>query len=1256
MNLITKIEHALKGTNDAKFPILVTHLLQMEGYNFISAPGTVTGKEKNKKGSPDSFFEYIDGYLFVEYTTKERVGNSRSFMDKLLSNIDHCFNEKATKIPKNKVRKIILACNENINTAEDLLLKTKIAEHNSETEFEVYSIQKLSFKLANHPFLLSNYLDIHTIKGSIYPLADFLEKTKKGLHPALTNPFIDRNKDLEKCVRLLSGSDKLLLTGGAGVGKSRLAVRILEKFAESGYVPIVIEASSPPIWEELKNVFSSGKKYVVLMDDANKGPGNFDYLLNLTTEAVPYELKIVITCRDYVKSSVENQLKLFDFNEYNIEPCKDEEIEKIIIAALPNLKYYYDIKKGIVALAKGNARMALMATASVKPGAKNNYLQNPVLLYETYFDGISKEAEILTNTTNLQALAIISFFGVTDRQNKDLAETLKQKFHIDWDNLWSSISELHNKELIDLYGEEVARISDQVLGTYAFYKCFIDKESSVINYGYWFETFLESSFYKLRQTLIDVNNTFTYPHVKIQIEPHLTYLENNIVDSNVRYKFFELFWLYRQIECLAYIKDWISDLEQVAKVSDYVLEYNPNDFQRPGEFFEFLVNFWNQPNEYFESSIRLTLDLIRKQPLRFLEVVKFITDYVSYRITDVHQDYERQLRFYETLDGFSNEVKYRELCNLILLSIGSSLLGWHYHEFSSAKGMTFTTYNFSLHRTENLEALRSKILLHFAENIDAIGAETNKYLEAIIHIRGGFDKSLYLLEIPIYEKIISKLNTNQFTHCKFVKELSIKIVNAKGKPPKNWRNFSDSEVIQLSNFLRPAWILDRSKSLEESNNERLENFENLIKNNDWNGILSFLISASNLNQQQLDRTFWDIDISITEIFVLIARKNKRDYLKALDLFFSGKINFVLTSNIVRIPLNEGIVTGKELIAIIDRYNVAGKDFWISAVLSCLPRNEVNQKMLERLLEIFTSANEKIHIQKMSDFMIFNEVFEKYKIAKKEIQGHNIITYLTSLLLETEIINKFNFGFHFFQDYSHYFDNKKNLLADVYWKVIEADSGFDYEGKELEAVLKINPKVIIKGIRNNKLKFGYNSVFNKMKVNALWNLDSYSDIIEEILQLMLSSNPYRFISEENVNTLFMNEQQSIEQSEKMKAFVLRMLNKYASDNAMVAVLINLVYDNFRGWFFEFFRKLLLLNKDTELLKEMSFSRIESWSGSRVPIIQSKINFLEQILNTIITLPNLLDYSEHIQHFEKRIIGKREEIEQELRRDFIENSFY
>ena len=88
MNTITQIENALKAINQASFQTLVNHLLYLQGNKFIGAPGAVVGKEKTSKGTPDSFFLNEEKYIFVECTTQERLGESKSFFEKLSKDVD----------------------------------------------------------------------------------------------------------------------------------------------------------------------------------------------------------------------------------------------------------------------------------------------------------------------------------------------------------------------------------------------------------------------------------------------------------------------------------------------------------------------------------------------------------------------------------------------------------------------------------------------------------------------------------------------------------------------------------------------------------------------------------------------------------------------------------------------------------------------------------------------------------------------------------------------------------------------------------------------------------------------------------------------------------------------------------------------------------------------------------------------------------------------------------------------------------------
>ena len=144
-------------------------------------------------------------------------------------------------------------------------------------------------------------------------------------------------------------------------------------------------------------------------------------------------------------------------------------------------------------------------------------------------------------------------------------------------------------------------------------------------------------------------------------------------------------------------------------------------------------------------------------------------------------------------------------------------------------------------------------------------------------------------------------------------------------------------------------------------------------------------------------------------------------------------------------------------------------------------------------------------------------------------------------------------------------------------------------------------------------------------------------------------------EEAIYSLFRSRTANEDATEKMKSLLLKVTRKYNTNEKVLLMLVEVVYHNFNVWFIEYFKEFLLLNKDIEITKRISFGRSSSTTGSWVPVYQKKVEFYKDIIKMINTLPDILDYSEHIDHFEQKIIWKKQDIEREQRRDFMEE-FY
>jgi hypothetical protein len=1255
MNTIIQIENALKAINQASFQNLVNHLLYLQGNKFIGAPGAVVGKEKTSKGTPDSFFVNEEKYIFVECTTQEKLGESKSFFEKLSKDIDHCFKEDVTTIEKEKIEKVILACNEKISAEEHKLLNTKVKSYNPDTKFDVLNIQNLPLLIFDIPKLAKEYLNIQIVKGDIYTLEEFLLKTEKGLQPSLTNEFIGREEELKNSIEALKKYDILLLSGGAGVGKSKLAVKILEELSRDNYVPIVIQSSGVSLWDDYQHLFLPGKQHIILFDDANKSINNLTYLLSKIEASQSYSVKVIVTSRDYVKKQVSLTLDNYSYKEFNIPEFKDEEIEEIIVAALPNLQYHSDIKRKIVDLAKGNPRVALMATYSVTPDSETNYLSSPVLLYEKYFKKISEEIGIFNNPIILKSLAIVSFFGVLDRNNEELKMTLSNKFDIDWNELWTAIMELHNSEILDVYSNEIVKVSDQVLATYAFYKCFIDDKSAVINYAEWIATFIEKFSNRIRATLIDVNNTFVYYHIRDLVLPHLNEVIKQIKSDEELYAFYSLFWFYKGRDCLLYLKKWIENLPQEEYPETLKFSY---DHTYATKHFELLKRFWNHPNELFKPSLELTLALLDKQPSRLPEILKFIHEDFKYKLEDREHGYLRQNLLLDILlDDKLNNVQ-KTFANGIFLNLSKALLGWHYTEFGSAKRHAFTIYNFDLYKSDELMKLRERILNQVYHLFESENEQVQKTLQQIIYPGGDIDKSIYVDELPIYQKLISeKLDNKQYAHCKFVSVLAKHITEAGTTYPEDWNEFIESDVRKLSKFLKPDWEYREGKSIQESEKEKRQEFDAFVKATDWQSLEKFLLNIDALYKQQKDNNGWHIESAVTDIYISIARKNKSEFENALWLFFSGRVLFPLRATVINVALLENIMTGKELLDIMSDYEFQGKPYWESVLITMLPEGQVNDVFLKLLINTFLKPDEYIYIHRMLDYLKYEATFEEYKKENPELENHNIITYLTIIILTKTRKTRRDFGFDFCADCSSYFTKHSQLLKDAYWAQHEIDSHFDYEGRELKALLDLDRNFINDSLKNGKIGLGYSSNLRLEKINTsmLWEYEEYEELIEDLLLTTLEKEQYTFIIEEDIYSLFSFRNVNEDRTGKAKSLIIKLTQKHSNNEKIVLMLIEVVYHNFSGWFVEYFKEFLLINKDIALTKKINFERSESWSGSRVPLIQKKIEFYQDILKMINVLPNILDYSEHIDYFEQKIGWKKKEIEREKKRDFM-NEFH
>ena len=1258
--ITTIIEKYLLAIDQATFQKMMNHLLHLEGYKFIGSPGSVIGKNKTSKGSPDSFFEDGDNYAFCELTTQEKLTTGESFFNKLKKDIEHCFDVGTTGIAKNKVLKIILAFNQDISPKEHNELKDQVKGHNANAKLEIYSIQEIPFRLVYYPGLADKYIPgVKTTKGTFYTLPDFLKTTERGLQPSLTNPFAGREEEIKQAKECLLSNDILIITGSQGVGKSKLAVHLAEVYEnEVGYEPRVIASSPVPLWEDLNTFILLSKKYFIFFDDANKALPNLDYLLQFINGRDKDTTKIVITVRDYVRQDLTKYLFNVPHSEIIVRQFDDKQISEIVSKSLPeglSLEPY--VMERVLSLSKGNSRLALMATSSILKNNDISILKDVFSLYDQYFQKVKNDLSFLDNPDNLKALGMLSFFGVLDRNNQEVRTIFENHFNVNWNQLWETFFELEKVELVDVFHNEAAKISDQVLATYVFYKTFIIENTALINYSNWLVLFIEKYERKVNKTLIDLINTFGFEELRDCITSLIIDVQKKLeTDTKNLYKFLEIFWFYREVDSLLFVRNWIENLDQEqTKLVDIQYTYKANDFVWAPEHFKLLLNFWNHNTPYTKEAIELALKLIFRQPSRIPETLRHLNDQLKFHRFDYTIGFPRQLVLIEVLRNSNFTEREKAIADQLFLSLAPSFLGWDYNQIEGKADGQMMIYNFHLVKTPALMELRRKILgslfVLFAKNEVAVLAAINKYAWTTKHI----DSSIYADEQQMVADFINQnLKPENYSHCKLVHEYADTLKDHKITPINDWNSFLNSDSMQIAKIFSSKFD-DEKLKYEEQKEKQKKNIAKYVIGKDIGFIGKTLDRLDSIYKHAITNNegHW-IDSSLPYLFMALVETDSNLYYKSLELMMLGKYSFELNyGNFIFIPIKNKLVQPKEIYNHLNRYEYKQKQFWKQTFFDAIDETNIDEFFLQEFIRFLFSVNNGFYIYNLDKYIKFDKQFNISKglLLPSAAVHTNIVTYIVEILLSKADSVTISFEYDVCESSSVYFKDKPDLLKQIFYLQKKRNRDYDHNGREIAAVSSLDNYFLVEYLEELTKNVSYISFdFDSLNLTFIWSLPFYENILDKALDIIIAKAPIFANFEHQVNVLFRGLKLSSEQLEIVYSYISKFISKHFTSKQHIHIILNVVTYRFNDQVIRFLKEFLLLNKDPEFMEHLWLEKNEVFSGSLVPRIEGQIIFFKSLIEMAKILPNPLDYAEHIKRWEQKIEWAKQEKQQEMKRDF------
>nr|VFK08115.1 MAG: hypothetical protein BECKLPF1236A_GA0070988_1001310 [Candidatus Kentron sp. LPFa]VFK23242.1 MAG: hypothetical protein BECKLPF1236C_GA0070990_1000419 [Candidatus Kentron sp. LPFa] len=430
MSKINPIQQALLKLDGGAFQKLADAYLVAKRFGTANCIGSVPGANKVRTGTPDTLIALPNGrYLFAEHTTQQA-----GLLAKMKGDLGKCLDPDKTGIPVERIEGVILCFTGKIDAKEQEEL-TEICREKG-VGLDLYGIDAISLDLYDkYPHLARDFLDVPIDTGQIVPPDQFVSLYNHNkLATRLNLGFHFREEELDRLLAALEGERLAILSGKAGVGKSRLALEMCRRFrvAHPEYEVLCIFGRNRDLWEDLKSQFSRASKFLILVDDANR-VSRFDYVVDLLLhQREDQRIKVVATVRDCALLKVQEAAQpLGGGAELALAPFTDDQIKTLLTDECEIHNYHYLDR--IADITKGNPRLAVMAAEVAKEESLNS-IRDVSALYDRYFSSVredlKKEGADLKRADLLKTAAIVSFFKAVDHANEEMMDIIETAFAI----------------------------------------------------------------------------------------------------------------------------------------------------------------------------------------------------------------------------------------------------------------------------------------------------------------------------------------------------------------------------------------------------------------------------------------------------------------------------------------------------------------------------------------------------------------------------------------------------------------------------------------------------------------------------------------------------------------------------------------------------------------------------------------------------------------------------------------------------------
>lgn len=1177
MNQLSSIKERLRNMNGADFQELCDSFLSLRNrdYKSYSRTGAHDVKQKTTRGTPDSFFQMSNGlYLFVESTTTEHKGNR--LLNKLKGDVSGCLDVSETKIPISKIQEIILCYNSNLKTFEIEEVNKQAVEMMGKHPLH-YNLERLANEIFfHHKNLAKDYLGLPLDTGQVVSLNKFVEEYDNGkqkLATPLSGVFLHRNEELKNIKSKLLENDIIIISGPAGVGKSKLALKLIEQFIKSNldYNAYAISPKGADLLGDLGVYFNGEESSILLIDDVNR-VDKFDQVLGFYRSLKPGKLKLVLTVRDYALENVRDWLSIYENSIVEIGGFNYEEIKSIIEQEPFGIRNQTAQFK-IYEIAKGNARLAVMMAMIARKTNKLESLNNVADLFEQYFETFVSDENTFKDKRVLKALGIISFFHTLPYNDIVLLNSIANSFLISSDELREAFDKLHSLDLIELNYQHV-KIGEQNLSTYFFYKVFI--KDKLLLFESLLNNYFELQEHRFKDTVYPMYQNFGKEFIIEKIKPGLLQYWESIQSDEIKaFRFLEFAWEFLPDESLAYIELRIDGLED-SNETELKTKYETNDFASPNKqekHLHLLANFLKKEPFYLDA-LDLSFKFINKCPQNLSQLIYQIDQNFIFIDEDYINYFERQANL---VDYLIEEVEKGKLQAMAFFAVSTKMLKqlrWTYKNKNEAKRDDLKIASVKKSRGKILDSLVNLYHNYPEEVFDVMLSFPLRYEQ---HNNYTFTFDLFYL-IPWID---DKLNVNNFRHCYFVQEMIRSSTKEKFKHPEFDRLKTSFAHPTYSLFELIIW--DRRRGKEDYDFEDYREFERL-KKADIGSKLTF--KSENEIKQFIAQYH---EIIEWEQISLHSQMNVVDAIISANMLNNTEFGFITFVDFTKLQ-DENILPSQTLISYkaidsLAAHSELAERFW--RVIELEELSEIWK--LELMTSLPIKSISKEHLSRL--YTVLNDIkinfsIQLARLKKYEKLAPKILSEVLCIIvrkIEQENL-KIWVGERFFVEEGDLIEDIE-VLKKAYIQQDAFRDHFDYEGQELLAILKRDDNFlfeVIKEIFGKNRSVRYN---DHKELSIVWKLSNVEELLNEAIEFMADTQDYYFISEHFANAFFQNLGDNVVRADK---YLLKLINNYNHQPRIIHIAFDIIHETRNNLFEEAFRIYILINQDLKCFKEIKWT--------------------------------------------------------------------